>query len=38
MASRIQFRVTDNEYTIIAQNTKKAGYSSRSHYAKYLAI
>ena len=38
MASRIQFRVTDNEYTIIAQNTKKAGYTSISQYAKDLAL
>lgn len=38
MASRIQFRVTDDEYTIIAQNTQKAGYTSISQYAKDLAM
>lgn len=38
MASRIQFRVTDEEYTIIAQNTQKAGYTSISQYAKDLAM
>lgn len=38
MASRIQFRVTDDEYKIIDQNSKKAGYSSISQYAKDLAL
>ncbi|MNW49765.1 hypothetical protein D3C74_271950 [compost metagenome] len=38
MASRIQFRITDDEYAIITQNATQAGYSSISQYVKDLAL
>lgn len=38
MAPRIQFRVTEDEYSIITQNAAKAGYPSVSQFLKELAL
>lgn len=38
MASRIQFKVTDDEYATITQNATQAGYSGISQFAKDLAV
>jgi len=38
MATRIQFRTTDDEFEIIEKNSTDAGYSSISQFVKELAL